>query len=420
MKLLKTYITDFLNRAGFYVFAATILSRLLSFFASWIALQFIDNKELGVVLYAWNIISFLLPFVGLGLPQSLIRYGALLETDKDKKSLLYYVVKNGVISSIGLSILTSLIALFYPFDFEYTGLYIALFSIAFIPVFLLETIKIQLRLEHNNKGYAFVEVAYNVTLFLLVFGLSYFFKEKGYVAALISAPTLIAIIFFNRIFVKKSTVIKLKVTDIEFWKYGVFGGLTGVTTTLLFAIDILLIGAILNTPNEVTAYRYISLIPFSLLFLPRVFITTDFVSFTEKIYDKKYIFNYIKSYMLTFIGVSVFLCFFLITFADVFLNYFDPTFISYADSFKILVVGICGILIFRGLFGNLLCSVGHIKMNYYITIFALVINIITNQILIPKYGIIGAAITSASIMWLTGIATCISFLILYKKNEKNK
>ena len=51
MKLIKDYLLNFLNRSGDYVFIATIISRLLSFFASWIVLMLIPKKELGVVLY---------------------------------------------------------------------------------------------------------------------------------------------------------------------------------------------------------------------------------------------------------------------------------------------------------------------------------------------------------------------------------
>ena len=56
----------------------------------------------------------------------------------------------------------------------------------------------------------------------------------------------------------------------------------------------------MDDPIQVTNYRYISIIPFSLLFLPRVFITTDFVTFTEKIADRQYIMKYIKNYVLFF------------------------------------------------------------------------------------------------------------------------
>lgn len=420
MKSIKLFFQNFLKRAGNYVFIATILSRLLSFLTSWIALQYIDNEKLGVVLFSWNIITFILPFAGLGLSQSLIRYGALLTKKEDKKSLLYYVVKNGLIASFLLSILTWIIAFTIPFRFEQTALYIGLFSISFIPYFLVETIKIQLRLEHKNKTFSIVDTLYNILLCTLVFVLSYFFKENGYIAALLITPSIIAVIFFNRIYIKKQSVKKLKETDFSFWKYGFFSALTGVTSVLLFTIDILLIGTITNNSEQVTNYRYVSLIPMSLLFLSRVFITTDFVAFTEKIHQKNYIFNYIKSYITTFTLISALICCILFIGAPTFLSLFHPLFVKYTDSFKILTFGVCGILIFRGIFGNLLCSIGHIKINYYITVVALFINVISNYILIPRYGIKGAAITSTTLMWCTGIATCFIFLKLYKKFNHEK
>ena len=93
--------------------------------------------------------------------------------------------------------------------------------------------------------------------------------------------------------------------NFEFWKYGFFASLSNVVTQLLFVVDILLIGYLIKDAEMVTNYRYISLIPFSLLFLPRIFINTDFVTFTEKIYDKTYIKQYIKSYMLLFLIISI-------------------------------------------------------------------------------------------------------------------
>ena len=46
MNLLKTYINNFIDRAGNKIFIATIFARLFSFLASWIALKLIPNKEL--------------------------------------------------------------------------------------------------------------------------------------------------------------------------------------------------------------------------------------------------------------------------------------------------------------------------------------------------------------------------------------
>jgi Na+-driven multidrug efflux pump len=165
----------------------------------------------------------------------------------------------------------------------------------------------------------------------------------------------------------------------------------------------------------VTTYRYISLIPFSLLFLPRIFINTDFVTFTEKIYDKSFIVNYIKSYMLFFFFVSLVVVISCGFFSYEILELFDSNFADFTDTFFILILGISGIFIFRGLFGNLLSSIGKAHVNYYIASFALIINITSNLYLIPKYGIKGAAITTAILMWITGICSVFCFWFLYKK-----
>ncbi len=418
MNLIKTYIQNFLNRSGGYIFTATITARIFSFLTSWIALQLIPNKELGLVLFSWNIITFLIPFIGFGLHQSYIRYGALTNNNKDKEFLLNYVLKKGVIASGILSIIIACIGVLFPFKLSKTGYYLSAFSLIFIPLFLFEVIKIKARLEHRNKIVAYSEIIYNSFLIVTVSLLCYFFQENGYIIALITTPIFTVFIFRKEIsFRLKTKIEKPSFINKEFWKYGFFGGLANVATMLLFAIDILLVGYLLEDPESITAYRYISLIPFSILFLPRVFITTDFVSFTEKITQKKYIYNYIKSYLLLFSAISLGFVIFFYLFDEITLTFFDENFTQYTESFFILNIGVCGILIFRGLFGNLLSSIGKIKANYYITLTALCINIISNYYLIPKLGIKGAAITSALLMWFTGITSFLTFVYYYKRNN---
>ncbi len=417
MKLLKTYLQDFNNRAGSYVFLSTVMGRLFSFLASWIALQLIPNNELGIVLFAYHIIAFILPFAGFGLHQSLLRYGALLENIEQKNNLFFYVLKKGLLISLVMTVFVAAISFLIPFQFPGTAYYVAALSAILIPSFLLEIIKIQFRLQHKNKEFSLVEICFTAILVVSVFVLSTFFSAPGYVAALILAPTLTAVLFLKKL--QLHTTLKTPVTGIkiDFWKYGFYAGLTNVVTNFLFIIDLLLVGYLLNDASMVTAYKYVSIIPLSLLFLPRVFIATDYVSFTENIYNKPYIFQYIKSYMLLFTLVSVLLCAFFYFFSTETLQFFDPDFTLYKTSFFILIIGVCGILIFRGLFGNLLSSIGKIEVNYYIITTALVLNSIGNYYLIPKYGIRGAAITSAILMWFTGLLSCGCFLFLYSKME---
>lgn len=388
---------------------------MFSFIASLLALKLISNKELGVVLYAYNIIVFLIPISGLGLYQSLIRYGALLKNKEDKNSLFLYVLKKGIVASFILIAIVIGSSFFITFKFENTLFYVIILSFIILPSFIFEVIRAQFRLQHNNKFYAYTELTYSIILLLSVFLLSYFFQDIGYAVALLITPLITSLLFIKKLNIDFTSNIKLSITNLSFWKYGFFASLSNVLTQLLFVIDLLLIGYLLEDTEMVTNYRYISLIPFSLLFLPRVFIATDFVVFTENIYDKKYILNYIKSYMLFFFMISCLSILFTFLFAEQILTILDANFTKFIDTFLILMIGITGIYIFRGLFGNLLSSIGKAHVNYYISSIALIVNMISNYYLIPKYGIKGAAITSAFLMWFTGILSAILFITIYKK-----
>ena len=397
------------------MFFASLFSKLLSLLASGIALQFIDNTALGIVLFSYNIILFLLPISGLGLSQSLIRFSALSNDAEDRNSIFLYVLKYGLLSSIGMILLLIISSLFIPFDFKDGHFYMIFLSFLIIPNFLLEIIKAQLRLNHDNKNFAYSDFLYSIIFVLSITVLTYYLKEIGYIIALLITPLLTSLFFIKKLKVNAKKIKRIPELNFAFWKYGFFASLSNVITQLLFVIDILLIGYLIKDPEMITNYRYISLIPFSLLFLPRVFINTDFVTFTEKIYDKNYILEYIKSYMLLFLIISVSLIIGSYFFGSLVLRLLDDSFAIYGSIFFILMVGISGILIFRGLFGNLLSSIGKANINYYIASGALLFNIISNYYLIPLYGIKGAAITSAILMWVTGVTSAICFKVLYIK-----
>lgn len=415
MNLLISYIRGFLGRSGSYILLATIISRVLSFVGAWIALQVIDNKELGTILFAFGIIQFIIPIGGFGLHQSLIRYGALLKTDEDKEHLFSYVFKKGGIGSLTLVGLIVIVCYFIPFHFERTYYYLIILSSSIITNFIFEIVKIRFRINHQNKVFAKSEVIHSIILVILILSLSYLFQGIGYAISLIIAPLLVSIVFIKRFRFVISKQVSLSIIDFSFWKYGFFTSLSNTVTQLLFVIDFLLIGYFLKDAELVTDYRYISIIPFSLLFLPRVFITTDFVKFTENIYDEKYIHKYIKSYLLLFSFLSLFILIISLSFSREILGVFQNDYDKYSLSFIILIIGIIGIYITRGLFGNLLSSIGKATMNYYIVLLALILNIIGNFWAIPKYGIIGAASVTASLMWLTGLLSWLFFKIYYKK-----
>lgn len=402
-----------MKRAGNYVFASTILARLLSLFASWVAIKLIPAEKLGTVIYAFQIIAFIIPVAGLGLNQGLLRYGAHLKTRIEKNKLFIYTLKYGVGISfvlIGIILLSSFVI---DFKQEKTQFYLILLSLALSSHYVFGLTKIQFLLHKNNKAFAFIELIYNVLFVALVSVLSYLYQELGYAIALIATPLIATLISLNKLNINWLLPNKLDITNIFFWKYGFFASMSNVTTQLLVSIDILLIGSILNNLELVTAYKYISLIPYSLLFISRAVITTDFVNFTENIYDKRYIYDYIKNYIKIFSIISLGCLIVVYFFGNVLLSFFHKDYSSYQNILMVLTVGISGILIIRGIFGNLLSSIGKAHINFIVTSIGLLLNFLLNYILIPKYGLLGAAVTSALLMWLTGLLCAFFFFYFY-------
>lgn len=420
MNRLLNFLFTFSNRSGNYILVASIGSRLLSFFASWIALQIITDEKLGIVIYAFQFILFLSPIASIGLNQGLIRYGSFLKTIEKKNKLFSFILKKGLFITSLFTITTILLSFTINFDTPKTSFYLKLLSLTFITQFLFETLQIQFRLQKKNKTFAFTELTYNIILVTLVFILSYYFHELGYAIALILTPLISFTFFIKEIKFSWKQDIHFNFIDFSFWKYNFFASMSNVTSILLVSVDILLIGYLIPDMKMVTAFKYISIVPFSILFLSRAFMATDFVIFTEKIADKKFIYNYIKNYILLFSVISIGFLIVILLFGKYILAIFDSSYTTYYPTLIVLSIGITGILILRGIFGNLLSSIGKSHISFIIISSAIVLNFIFNYYLIPIYGIFGAAITSAFLMWFTGILCTVSFFYYFNRFKSNK
>ncbi len=417
--MIKKYVKDFFKRSGSFIFVSTVSARLLSFLGSWIALQMIAEGVLGELLFAFHIISFLMPLSGLGLPNSLVRYGALASDDAARNALARYVLKYGFRTSVLLSGVCVLAAWCIPFPFPNARWYFMAFSMSFPCFFFMDAVKSYYRIFLKNKTFAYFEIIYYSFQVSLIFVCSLLWEAPGYTAALIISPMIVGLLFFFKLSPLKIYEENGE-ADIEkksFWKYAILSGITGIATQFLFALDILMIGWMLQNPSWVTIYKYLIIIPFSMQFLSRIFMITDFVAFTQKMEDKSYIINYIKGYMQLFFWICLFFGAAAFLLSAQILSIFGDSFKIYVTEFRILCFGVCGILLLRGLFGHLLSSINKIQVNYLIILTALIINVISNYFLIPKFGIKGAAITSAAMMWFTGLLSAVAFMFIYRNKK---
>lgn len=412
---LKGFLQNFIKRKGATVGVASILEKIGGFLLVLIATRLLTTTSFGLLTYANTTLVFLIPFIGFGLHQALIRYGSISKSQSEKRNLFIFTLKKGIKYSAILTLSVVFLSPFLTLNLQGANIYLIVLSFQFISLFLFEMVRIYARLLNLNKLYAQITVVNTFFLVVIAFLLSVKFNSIGYVIALSFVPFLVALAYLKRLnlfqFKENFT---LQTPFKKFLMYGVYTSLSSVLSSLLYAIDILLLGNIIKNEEIVALYKVSSILPFSILILPIIFIKTDFVllankSKTDKQYLKTYYVNYLKLFSLVSLGVLV--VFWL--FSEDLLLLFGP---NYNNSLlmMVFVIGVIGALLFRVPLGNILSAIGLAKVNAVNSFIIMALNIIFSTIFIVKYGALGGAVVTAVLMWLSGIISLVFFIKFLK------
>lgn len=406
-----SFISNLKHRKGGYIFTAIILSKTLGFLLSIFVIKTITTEEFGLVSYAYNIISFVAPFAGFGIFQSLGRYGPLQNSQNKKRQLFKFVLTKGILASILLTAIIIGFSGILTSSLPNSHGHLILISYLVISLFIFEVVKIYFRIHHINKLFAYLEISNSIVLLISGILLTYFYGGYGYLISLVISPLLIS----TYIIIKYGILKKIDKNDYSkaykksLWSYGFFTSLGGLTAQLIFSIDILTIGYLIHDPKEIAYYKAASLIPFALLFIPNGVMKTDLVKLTQNYQNKEFLKKYIANFMKLFTVISLILAVLLFLFSEQLMGLFGTEYILSAELIPVFGIGIIGAFIFRGLFGNLLDAIGWAKTSASISISILIIDIILNYFLIKSYGIIGAAYSTSLLLWVGGIVSYIAF-----------
>ena len=417
---LRYFISSFLKSKGLYVFLSVIITKLISFAISYIAIRILLKETYGYITYANSIISFVVPFMGMGAFQGLIKYGAGFDNERRKFILFNYSLKNGLLLTVGLSVFLYLIAPFVTQKLPGAVLFFRILSFQIIGLTVLEFIKSYFRLINKNHLYAIWEIIYSVSLLFATVVSVYYLGEIAYVIALVSTPFLIStiIVVKYKLLIISNTPLDLSLNFNAFWKYGVIVSAGTVSSQLLYVLDIVMIGNVIQNSTDVALYKAAGLIPLNFRFIPYIFILTDYVKFAKYEHDSSYLWNYFINYLKIFIPVSIILIIVFFFNGDIWASVFGNQYKGVNNLIWIFAISIAAGLILRIPLGNILTATNWAHYNAYVSIGSLCLNIILNYMMISKHGIFGAAWASTITMWVSGIVTLVIF-ILYLKRQKS-
>lgn len=414
------FIKNFFSRKGKHVFLALFAEKTASMLLVLFATNMLSKEVYGAIAYANSTLTFIIPFVGFGIHQGLVRYGAISKSQQEKKYLFNIALKRGVLFSLLLIALVLLLSPFTTFKLTSSLVYLCILSAQILSLFVLEIVKIYARLIRRNKLFSRIVIINSLVLLSIGTGLTYCFGGIGYVVALVMVPLLIGVSFIVSLeLTSYNKNIQSKIVFKDFMLYGLYTSFSGVLSQLLYAVDILLIGNILQNENSIAEYKIATILPFSLLFLPIVFMTTDFVYLAKKGEDDR---QYLKGYYLNYLKIFTVISFFVIS---VFFFFESDLYRVFGDSYSdekhlmlIFAFGAVGGLMFRVPLGNILSAVGLVKANTYVVLLTFLLNITLSYYFLLRFGVVGAALCTSFLMWFSGGLNLFVFLRFLKSSKK--
>jgi O-antigen/teichoic acid export membrane protein len=418
------------NKGAFHIFLGSFLTKFVAFFGSVFIVRVLSKTEFGTLGYVENLFSYIYIFAGMGLTYALFRYVVLAKSIDEKYLYYKYVIKKSTIYNILLVLLAVIINFIYPHPAKFSSarwlIPILLLSLPFHS--LTDSNVATFRAMFSNKRYAIASFALAFVLILTKYILANVWGVKGAIAS-----SVIIYVFFMLLYgfiIKKSyfyhqnmshTLSKSdqKIVD----KYSIQYMITNSIWAIFMLNDIFLLGQFTGDPTIIANYKIAYVLPANLSIISSsigIFVAPYFVR-NEKNYRwiRK---TYKKTFLIT-VTLIGFVTLLLFIFAKpIIVLLYGEQYATVAPLMRILLVAAFINCAIRYTNANLLAAMGQIKYNLIISIIGILLQIIINLNIIPRYGAFGLAYTSIAVYFIMSIMLIIVFfkkyqIIKYKKDK---
>lgn len=401
----------FVKRAGVAIFTSGVLAKVLSFLTSVFLVRILTQTDFGAVAFAQSVLWFFIPLMGLGAQHALLRFGAIERGYHRKAGYWQYALRWGTLLSALTLLLLWAVVPYATAEVPQTKSLVYVLGFQLLSLFWLELIKSYLRLLKLNALYARAEWLYATTLMVLGIAGAWWFGPMGYIAALVASPLVVVAYFMGVLKVPGRRTTPHANSPKSYWSYGIFVSIGSVASQLLFFVDVFLLGWLLGNEEVIAGYRAAALIPMSLLFVPLTYLSVEAVDVANQFQNKGFLINYLSRYLRIFLALALAVFLLLFFLAEPILTVvFGTEYTSFGKVFQWLTGALVGAFLLRAPFGNLLGLVGLSRINAQVSFAMLAANVLLNLWLIPKWGATGAAITTAAVIWLSGIISCLFFV----------
>jgi len=416
-----TFIRKIWKNGFFPILSVNIISKVIPFFQSLIVIRLLAKEDYGIWSYTSNLLQWALLFSGFGVASGVLQYVAENDNKDEQQKVVVWGLLWGILINICISIGLIIVALFVPLPIK--GVKELLLSLSFFPII---SIVYNVGQSYNraillNNLFSATSILYFISIFIFtILGANLLGLTGLVIARYVGLIVTVVYILYNHRNIKLINIL-FKGINIRyaksFLKFSFICCLTYMTGQILYLIDVFLIGIIIKNPSIIATYKAATLIPFSINIVSlsiMMFVAPYIIKNRE---NTQFIKIYIKKYFWYLLLLNMTIGALLIIFhKQVIELVFGARYYDMATPFIILVIGAAIAGVFRIPSQNILGNMRKIKINFYIALFAGVVNIILDIYLIISFGINGAAISTLMIMVLTSILSTMYLNHYLKEN----
>lgn len=394
------------NTGFFHIACSSVFSKSITFIGTILLVKILSKNDYGIYTYANELLNFFLIANGFGTASAVLQFCSEASEPMKKLDYFNYGIKFGTKFNFVLCFLIVISSIVLKFSISGSNEYLKYMFLLPIVNYLFEVKSIYLRSEMKNQEYSKSTIVYSLFLTLSSILLSYYFSIRGLIIArYLSAIVSLMIITRNfGITIPKNKPSLEKEEKRSFVNISFISMLSNGLSTLLYSLDIFVIGLLMQDSEMVASYKTATTIPTALNLISSIIVIYIYPYFAKNNKNKNWLItNYKKTLIYTMI-ISFGISFVMILMAPVIIRIaFGLEYIDILQPFRILCVSFAISAPFRILSGNLLVTQKKVKFNLIIDMITGLLNIILNFFFINKFGIVGAAISTLSIMSITGI-----------------
>lgn len=417
--MIKEKFKELANTGFFHIFGSGFLNKIIAFGSSYVLIRILSKTEYGVYSYAQNIINIFMIANGFGIASGLLQ---ILCENNGNSALVKAYSKKSILFGCLIDFFIILAIYIYSFfvDDSFEQLNNLLRFMMFIPLsdLCFDLTQVYYRGTGNNKAYSYLSFINTILVFSFSVIGALVFDAKGLVIGRIISSLLTVLIAI--LILKFPLVEILKKTHINLTEWGTVVKISFVSmfnnsaSIIMQNIDGILLGVLLNNLDSVAAYKVATYIPSGLAFLPQMLVIYIYPIFVSHINDRKWLIERYRKLVLVFGGINLLITSFVIALS----RFIVPLLFGnqYEDSvmpLNILMITYFFNATFRNISGNLLASQRRLKANLVFSVIGVVINVVADVLLIPRFGLNGAAVATFLVAFCVGIMSSLYLLKVF-------